>query len=351
ICAEAGWELRAGSHQAVFDEDVWDVRGLADAPKSMVEGVKVWNFSRIVNPRWRLTAKEYLFAAVVPQHEAVLTLPDAPRVPLKPQSCYGTVVELVHWLNFLTEQGLESLQEVLQEHCDSWKEIRSYHTRHASQSHRKLQPGSLGHVVTPVKLLGLYSGLFTAEGYRDGFIPWGKATVAEVVGKVWSPVNNTPPVPDEVFEPAVAAALYLVETLGPLVADLADLVRSQDEGIVASGINNWSAERRQRLLEALDHHAREKIPFPRVEVKYIKGRLTRGWPPQDPLLEVNIRRVLQQAIGAEHLPTSLLNQVRPRWEAAVAAAGIEEEYARDATAVPRADDPHELVAWTAPLSR
>lgn len=100
VCAEAGWELRAGSHRATFDEDVWDVRGLADAPKSMVESVKIWDFTRIVNPRWRLTAKEYLFAAVVPQHEAVLALPDVPRDPLKPQSCYGSLIELVRWLNF-----------------------------------------------------------------------------------------------------------------------------------------------------------------------------------------------------------------------------------------------------------
>ncbi|KOV36715.1 hypothetical protein [Streptomyces sp. H036] len=351
VCAEAGWELRAGSHRATFDEDVWDVRGLADAPKSMVESVKIWDFTRIVNPWWRLTAKEYLFAAVVPQHEAVLALPDVPRDPLKPQSCYGLVIELVRWLNFLTEQGLESLQDVLQEHCDAWKEVRSYHSRHASQSHRKLQPGSLGHVVTPVKFLGWYSALFTADGYRDGFVPWGKTTVSEVVGKVRSSVTTTPPVPDAVFQPAVAAALYVVETLGPLVADLVDLARSQDENTVASGINKWSAERRQRLLDALDHYAREEIPFPRVEVKYIKRRLAWGWSPQDPLLEVNIRRVLQQSIGAENLPPSLLAQVRPSWEAAVAAAGIEEEYARDAVSVPRADNPQELVAWTAPLSR
>ncbi|MEH0513419.1 hypothetical protein QBC31_22355 [Streptomyces sp. B21-079] len=318
----------------------------------MTESMKVWDFSRIVNPRWRLTGKEFLFALIVSDHEQVLALPDALRDPYKPQSCNGLVKELTRWLNFLTDQGVGDLEDVIQEHCDAWKEVRSYCSRHASMRHRRVQPGSMTNVITPVKYLAFYTPLFTAEGYRAGFVPWGKSTVAQVVGKSWSSQNSTPSVPDEVFQPAVAAALYIVETVGPLVAALAEQVRDQGEQVTGSdNLTKWSAERKGRFLDGLDRYARERVPLPRVEGRYVKRRLKWGWRPDDPLLEVNITRVMQETIGGTGLSTRLLEETRPHWEAALAVAGLEEEYGRDAELVSRADDPSMLVPWTLPVSR
>ncbi|MER5569158.1 hypothetical protein ABT083_23505 [Streptomyces goshikiensis] len=352
ICAEAGWLLPPDAHRSNFDEDIWDNRAMVDAPRTLTKGQRIWDFSTIINPRWRLTAKELIFAMAVPQHPAVLALPDANRTPNKPQSCYSLVKEVGNWLNWLTEQGVEHLEDVLQEHCDAYQEVRSYYTRHESLAHRKIQASSQAGALRPVKYLGWYTGLFTSEGYRRGFVPWGKTVIADVVGRDSTEGNRTPPVPDSVFQPAVAAALFLVETLGPLVANLVDFSHRQDTELPAAGsFRKWSAERRQRFLDRLDWHAREKVPFPRLEEKYIKNRLKSGWQADDPLLEVNLRRVLQESIAAAYLSKPLMDHVRPYWVAAAEAAGVGEEYGRDAALVARVDDPQVLVPWTPPISR
>jgi len=349
ICAEAGWELKPGAHRPMFDEDVWDARGLALAPRTMSESAKVWDFSGVVNPRWRLTAKEFLLALALPQHPAVLALPNALRQAYKPQSCLNMVKDTVQWLNFLTGQGLECLDDVLQEHCDAYHEVRSVNSRDAERTRTK---ASRAATLRPVKYLAWYSDLFTSEGYRSGFVPWGKAAVTAVAGNEHRVGNSTPPVPDEVFQPTVAAALLLVEKVGPLFAEVTDTIQRQDDFLARCyKIETWSDERRRQFLARLDWHVQEKRPFPRLEEHYINRRLNDGWRHDDPLLEVNIRRVMQEAVAALALRTALMDEVRPHFEAAVLVAGVEEEYGRDAALVARMDDPETEVPWTLPISR
>jgi hypothetical protein len=123
VCAEAGWEMLPDGPRPLFDEDLWPLTGVK-FPKGVRSNVKRMDFTGIVNPALRLTAKEYMFAAVVPNHERVLALPDARREPYKPDSAFNITVQLVRWMNFVSEQGLASLVEIMQEHCEVYQEIR-----------------------------------------------------------------------------------------------------------------------------------------------------------------------------------------------------------------------------------
>ncbi|MGW1197252.1 hypothetical protein ACWD4B_15660 [Streptomyces sp. NPDC002536] len=353
VCEAAGWDVLPGSVRPRFDEDLWDMTGLAKVPRTMRTSSKRWDFGAITNPRWRLTAKEYIFALAAPHHEKVLSLPNALRDPFKPQSCNLMVLEASRWLNFLTAQGIENLAEVMQEHCDAYKEVRSMRTRHPSQNTTPLTPGALVNVIRPVQAMARYGELFTADAYAPGFTPWAGRTASEVAAKRWTEGNTTPPVPDEVFQPAVAAALYIVETLGPLVAAEQKLMfeELQKYSKPVSQLKQLSARSQALLLEVLDWHVRENVPFTRLEENHIKKRIGRGWDPKDPLLEVNTSHVSQRASYGFLLSTRQLEQIRPEWEAAVAQVGIMEELGRSASLVPRHDDPQVLVPWTLPISR
>ena len=72
------------------------------------------DFTAICDPRWRLVAKEYLLARMLPGHELVAVLPHAYRIPLALRSCKRRLAELTGWLNWLTASGVGSLSQVSQ---------------------------------------------------------------------------------------------------------------------------------------------------------------------------------------------------------------------------------------------
>ncbi|MFE9429003.1 integrase [Kitasatospora sp. NPDC006697] len=345
ICRAAGWEVTDGAHRPNFDEDLWDLSGLAHLPRSIRASAKRLDFTRITDPVFRLTAKEYLFALIAPQHQRVIELPDAFRDSRKPTTCYNALGHLANWLNWLTGQGLGSLTEVLQEHCDAYRT-----SRRRRSGDGPLAPGAMVGVLQPVQYLAFYRDLFTADSYLPGFVPWKGHTVSEVAG--WQPgrVNTAPAVPDAVFQPTVAAALYLVETIGPhLAAEFETMLRVHEEGQSGSLLEHLSPSTYEVLREALEGYVREKVPLPRIDTPRIKVRLTMGWDANDPLLEVNTHRVVHRAVGRGGMARKLVEQTRPLWENALALAGLEEEFGRDAALVPRADD-KTPVPWTLPTS-
>lgn len=85
VAKVAGLSLAPGSARPVFDYDIWDLSGLADAPVIMGAHRKILDFTQITNPRWRLTARQYLLARMVPGHPTIATLPHAIRSPLNPK--------------------------------------------------------------------------------------------------------------------------------------------------------------------------------------------------------------------------------------------------------------------------
>ena len=114
VCAAAGLRLRPRGHAAVFDDDVWgfdDVDGISVQMSS--SGQTRLDFTAISDPRWRLAAKEYLFARLAPRHPEVAVLPRAFRVPLTLASCAKRLAETTRWMNWLTAQHVPSLGEVI----------------------------------------------------------------------------------------------------------------------------------------------------------------------------------------------------------------------------------------------
>ena len=227
LCAEAGWRLRAGGRRPVFDDDVrrfGDVDGLA---VQLSEGDVRMDFTAICDPRWRLVAKEYLLARMLPGHELVAVLPHAYRIPLALRSCKRRLAELTGWLNWLTASGAGSLSQVSQQHCD-----RYLHHRRARRDRSGAVLGSVDESVVRLAAavvieLALYGELFTAGAYAPGFRPWDGRSSARVAGMRAPEGNKTPVVRQEVLQPMLAAALYLAGTIGSRIAALGEQVRRQ----------------------------------------------------------------------------------------------------------------------------
>ncbi|GAA1959314.1 hypothetical protein [Catenulispora subtropica] len=351
VCALAGLAVAPGGHRSRFDDDLWDFVDLADAPRMMRPSEKRWDFGHIPNPRWRLTAKEFLMALLAPEHEAVVALPHALRTPMNPTTLRIVLRELGHWLSFLGSAGVESLAEVMQEHCDAYRQFRTEVGLKTARRPRTapVTPGGLIVTLKPVKYLSFYTELFTAGGYAAGFEPWKGKTVSQVVG--WKPPasNTTPAVPDELFQPLMAAALYLMDTLGEPVAQEFSQVKYW-LAHPGTGPSTVSAQKLGLIRAEIDRYAAEGIPLARSSAQQVKNRLTQGWSPDDPLLKVNYGRLMRGVTNFSFLQPKDMAKVRPALQAAVEAVGLAEPYGRDPALIPTYDT-GDLVPWTAqPLS-
>jgi hypothetical protein len=78
-------------------------------------------------------------------------------------------------------------------------------------------PRSTGASITAIRALHAYGELVTYDTFAEGFRPWGTRTASSTARAVRpTPLENkTPPIPDRVFAPLVAASLHLVETIAP----------------------------------------------------------------------------------------------------------------------------------------
>ena len=79
ICAEAGFQLPSGAIRPMFEHHVWDFTAVAGLAASKQAAIRRLDFTPITDPRWRLVAKELIFALLVPRHDIVVTLPRALR--------------------------------------------------------------------------------------------------------------------------------------------------------------------------------------------------------------------------------------------------------------------------------
>ena len=66
----------------LFDDDLWDFTEVIGLPVQMAAVSRRFDFAAIIDPRWRLVAKELILAMLAPRHEAVAPLPRAYRTPL-----------------------------------------------------------------------------------------------------------------------------------------------------------------------------------------------------------------------------------------------------------------------------
>ncbi|MFC1410766.1 hypothetical protein ACEZCY_16405 [Streptacidiphilus sp. N1-12] len=344
VCATAGWQVTAGSPVPRFDEDFWDCSGVVGLPKGLAYSARCVNFAKIVDPALRLTAKEYVFALLAPEHESVLALPHANRDHVKPPTASHLAKATTAWMNYVTGQGLSCLAEVLQEHCDAYRLMRSQGLRKNS---RPVSAATLASALQPVKEMADYGAVFSVDGYRPGFKPWPKQTMVQLVGRKVNPAGDTLPVAEEVFAPTVAAALFLVETVGPLVAAEYGTLESRRDSQCKERIGD---EELAALQGVLDRYVREGSPLPECNERQVPRRITRGWAPQDPMLRLDFNALWRQATGYGSVFDAHIPLIRPLLVQALGRVGLAGAFGRDAALIPRADDPKTLVPWTAPLT-
>ncbi len=344
VCAHAGLVLRDGARGPVFDDDMWDLTGVAGLPVQTKRGRLRWDYTTIANPGWRLVAREYIFALLAPAHEVVRVLPRAYRTPHHLLTCRLRLDGLVDWFTWLTDHGITELGQVDDRQCAEYLEHRSWRRDRHGNRIGPIGAARRTQATMPVVELADYSDLFTADRYRPGFRPWaGHHTAAAPSGR-GTAENKTPPVPAEVFGPMLAAALYLVETIAPRIAALDHTRRAAT--LVETTLPTGRPDPHQ-LLAVVAGHVAEDRPFDAIGLGAVTRRLRRGWDPDDPLLTVNLNRIALEA-GYRQLRRDTVLPLRAPLVEAVARVGIGPRWARDAERVARADGPGQ-VPWTLPL--
>lgn len=353
VCQHAGLTLPQGARRPGFDDDFWDFTDVTGLPASMPLSVRRFDFTAITSPRWRDVAKELIFAMLAPRHEAVALLPRASRTPVHLRTAYGRLAEASRFLNWLTSQGVASLGEVSDHHCEAYL----FHRRHVLDEHGAVigerSPGTRRRAAQVIIDLLNYGELFTSDRPDPGLRPWGGAT-ATAVAEMPSGrgMNKTPPLSDDILRPMLAAALYLASAVGPHAIILNQQVKEADQqwGRSAPGefarLFRTPAAEITRLLERYQH---DRDPLPMLPAHWASERLAAGWRPDDPLLPVSLNTLARQA-GIRQFRLQWLDELREPIEAAASQVGVQEMFARDGALIDRADGQGQ-VPWTPPLDR
>ncbi|WP_411099034.1 site-specific integrase [Streptomyces sp. x-45] len=302
------------------------------------------DFSKVRDPRWRVVAEEYVFARLAPDHEAVRELPWAFRHPLAVKTCHGRLSALAEWFNWLTDHGVTSLGDVTQLHCQAYYLHRSDIRNRRGKVLRPASPETRLAAVQSMQEPAFYSALFSTDRFAEGFVPWEGRNPFEVAGCKSGGANVTQPMRQEALQPWLAAALYIVETLGPHVLELVQEFRQEAAHTRLIHGGKWQP----RLGKAIRAHITGNVPLVEVEHTEVSRRLLEGWSEDDPLLHVSLNALSREA-GKASFPHRWIPALRPLLEQAVAAVGVRPRWGRDATAVPRADGGGK-VPWTEGLT-
>jgi hypothetical protein len=351
ICRQAGLALPAGAARPNFDDDLWDFTGVIGLPVSLALAVRRFSFTQIADPRWRLVARELIFAMPVPRHEAVAELPRAFRTPMHLTTASGRLQEISRFLNWLAGQGIPALGEVCAHHCEAYLAHRRYVLgEHGTVIGERSPAIRRGAAQAAIDLLN-YGELFTADRPDPGLRPWGGATASAIAEMPSGRTGNkTPPLSDDVLRPMLAAALYLTTVIGPYAVTLNNQVREALRAWGRSGEQTFPSPSHAPVAEitrVLDRYLRENSPLPMLPRHWISERLASGWQPDDPLLPVGLNTLARQA-GINRFGHRWLNELRGPIEETLAAVGVQEMFARDGTLVDRADGQGQ-VPWSPPL--
>jgi hypothetical protein len=346
VCREAGFRLPPGTGAPMFEDDVWDFTAVIGLPVQMPLTVRRLDFTAIADPRWRLVAKELMLALLAPRHETVAPLPRALRTPLHLRTCHRRLVELTSWLNWLTQHDVASLGEVRGQHCEAYfahrRQVRDAHGHGVGERSPATRRAAAQAVVDLVN----YRELFTADRVDEDLRPWAGASpsaIAEMPNG--RDQNTTQPVNGTVLQPMLAAALYLVDILGPHTAALAREAREASQA--RPRLHALARVPTEQFAAVLDRYARDRIPLPLLPEHDLRRRLTQGWAADDPLLPVSLLCLANEA-GARQFHTRWLPSLRGMLEATLAEVGTDKPWARDAQEVSSATGDQRL-PWTLPL--
>jgi integrase len=345
VCAAAGFRLRQRGHAAMFDDDIWrfdDVDGLS--VQMSKTGWTRLDFTAITDPRWRLAAKEYLFARLAPGHPEIAVLPRAFRVPLTLATCAKRLAETIRWMNWLTAQHVPSLGDVTQDHCDRYLAGRRLRRDAAGTVIGTMEASGTRVAAAVITELACYRELLSADRYRDGFTPWNGRPSSQVAGMRPPAENKTPVVARELLQPLLAAVLYMTATIGPRLVLLPPQVRQRRRE--DARLSETAADPR-RIEQALRRHADTGEPLEAVRDVNARARLSQGWSPGDPLLNVSFTALAREA-GTGRIRPGPLAAARPLIEQTLALVGTAKPWGRQAEQVPLAGGPG-TVPWTLPL--
>jgi hypothetical protein len=352
VCREAGLGLPPGVRRPLFEDDLWDLSEVVGLPVSLALQHRRFNFAAITDPRWRLVGKELIMALLAPGHHAVASLPRAYRATHHVSTCHGRLDELIRFTSWLTTHHVTSLEELTSDDCDAYLAHRRYRRDEDGTFVGERGSGTRRLAALIVTDLNNYRELFTADRVPSDLKPWGgvsPSAIAEDTSGIGQ--NKTPPASDAVLQPALAAALHLVEVIGPHMVELARQVRVADHAWAARA-EGLKAVTRAPVAEVTRVLADYKLagrPLPEAQAHHVQDRIASGWSPDDPLTPIAFSVLLRQA-GFRQFHTAWLPHLRAPVETTLKAVGSAPPFGWDAALVEHADG-DDLVAWTLPLHR
>ena len=343
VIETASLRREPGSLRPVFDQDVWDLTGLADAPAVMSTHRRILDFTAIANPRWRQGRPR------VPDGTAglrfdpdVATLPQAFRVPLNPNSLWSSSSTWPCRSTTFTAAGVTSLSQVRQHHCDAYLATVSRSTTDPGRLLARDHGGDGADPAIPVPLhrdpqRPLPARLQPVAGPHATRSPDTSAAArtrccrsrARCCGRCWR-------------------TAYLLETIGPPLAAEAAAARAADQHEAACGGACWSA-RSTACARPSNSGGGPGSPAPQAHAATVTQRLKGGWAPGDPLLHMAWHPFVVEAAGAMGHRRDL-ETLRPGLERWVSECGLQQPWCRNASPVPRHGD-GEPVPWALPMAR
>ncbi|WP_438491410.1 site-specific integrase [Streptomyces asiaticus] len=346
LCPAAGFALPPGQTGPVFEQDVWDFSDVAGLPAYMKRAARILDFTAIRNPLWRMVAKEYIAALMLPGHERVRELPNAVRTPHTVQTCNLKLKETVRWLTWLTGRGITRLADVADYHCTAYVAERSRRLDKTGKVIGQQMP-AMARAANVIIELALYQELFSTDRYPAALRPFNGRAASAVAGlrRTRNGENSTPVVPNEILQPLLGGALYMVQVLAPHILALRNQVSDRQQTAP-------SPARQVRGSAGLEEVVRRRIaearPLDRLPQSRIHLRLSRGvFQSDDPLLDVSFDSLAHEA-GRSSFDHRQLSALRPVLLQALDAVGVEQPWGRDADKVTRADEQGEI-PWTAPI--
>jgi hypothetical protein len=353
VCREAGFTLPEQAARPVFDDDWWDFTQVIGLPRQLSRFSRRFDFTAIADPRWRLVAKELAMAMLAPRHDAVADLPRGYRTALHLTTVSGRLAELTRFLNWLTELGLAQLGDLDTDRCEAYLSYRRYVRDENGVVIGQRSPALRRAAAQVVVDLVNYRELFTADRVAVGLRPWAGASPSAIAEMPCGrDQNKTPPLPERVLQPMLAAAGYLVSALGAHAIELAEQVSAADQQWSVGSGQHTAISRvpTAEFAQLLAQHEHGREPLPVLPDHNVAARIAAGWCADDPLTPIALGLLARQA-GFSQFLRQWTPQLRDRIESTLRVVGAQKPFARNAVDVDRADDDDGATAWTIPLDR